>query len=229
MHGTWDLALLTPVERSGPLREGVKDALIELIISRRLPAGHHLVEVDLAQRLHVSRSPVREALQALHREGWVDFKPSRGAFVHDPTEEEADEVFAVRVILEVHSARLAAQNAKPDDLDTLGQICHQGRQALAIGDQASVVRLNAALHKHITEMAHNATLADLTTSLDNKVRWYFTSIAMARGSASWDEHEALLDAFADNDADRAAAVMQVHTERSQRAHHEFRKQRKRSK
>ena len=75
-----------PLRRPGPLRQGVQEALRELIISRTLAPGQHLVESELADRLDVSRGPVREALQALHARGWVDMRPGRGAFVHEPTD-----------------------------------------------------------------------------------------------------------------------------------------------
>ncbi|RCV49507.1 GntR family transcriptional regulator, partial [Marinitenerispora sediminis] len=74
--------LTNRVQRPVPLREGVYEALLELITRRQLPPGQHLVENDLADQLGVSRQPVREALQRLSNEGWVDLRPGYGAFVH---------------------------------------------------------------------------------------------------------------------------------------------------
>lgn len=65
------------VERPAPLRQVVYEALAELIINRTLEPGQHLVEADLAEYLGVSRQPVREALQRLQGEGWVDLRPPR--------------------------------------------------------------------------------------------------------------------------------------------------------
>jgi|SRR5680860_87739 len=96
------------LERRVPLRERVYEELEELIVYGRLAPGEHLVEVAVAKRLGVSRIPVREALQLLHRDGWVDLRPRQGAFVHQPTLEEVEDAFSVRTILEVESARLAA-------------------------------------------------------------------------------------------------------------------------
>ena len=101
------------IDRPVPLREHVYQAMQELIISRRLAPGQHLVESELAQMLGVSRQPVREALQWLNNEGWVDLRPGYGAFVHPPTPEEADQLLAVRSLLESESARLAAKHATP--------------------------------------------------------------------------------------------------------------------
>jgi DNA-binding GntR family transcriptional regulator len=213
---------LTPLDRPGPLRSQVKDALIELIISRQLPPGQHLVEADIAGKLQVSRQPVREALQALQADGWVDLRPGRGAFVHDPTVAEVDEVFAVRIVLEEQSAGLAAGNATPSDVEALRAICGQGRATLAAGDADGLVLLNAMLHRRVSELSGNRILGEFISSLDRRVRWYFTEIAMTRGARSWDEHEQLCDALAAQDSKRAAQVMRTHTAHSRAAYHEVR-------
>src|SRR5258708_37270649 len=103
-----------PVERPAPLREAVYNALVEMIITAELQPGEHLVENDLAAQLGVSRQPVREALQRMQTEGWVDLRPALGAFVHVPTEDEADQLLAARTLLETESARLAAEHATPE-------------------------------------------------------------------------------------------------------------------
>src|SRR5690625_3957316 len=70
-----------PLSRPTPLRESVYEALTEMIIAGSLQPGQHLVEVDLATMLGTSRQPVREALQRLHNQGWVDLRPGFGAMV----------------------------------------------------------------------------------------------------------------------------------------------------
>ena len=213
---------LTPLDRPGPLRSQVKDALIELIISRQLAPGEHMVEADIAGKLQVSRQPVREALQALQSEGWVDLRPGRGAFVHDPTVAEVDEVFAVRTVLEEQSAGLAARNAAPSDVEALRAICTRGRSTLAEDDAAGLVVLNATLHRRVSQLSGNRILGEFIASLDRRVRWYFTEIAVTRGAGSWDEHEQLCDALAANDSKAAAKIMHTHTAHSRRAYHELR-------
>ena len=131
------------LRRPAPLREGVYDTLLELIITRALRPGQHLVETELAARLGISRQPVREALQRLSTEGWVDLRPAQGAFVHTPTEEEADQLLAVRSLLEAESARLAAANATPQAIARLREMCEEGVKALAADDVDAVVAANA--------------------------------------------------------------------------------------
>src|SRR5215472_4492432 len=124
--------LIRPVERPAPLRQSVYEALVELVIAGRLTPGQHLVETDLARQLGVSRQPVREALHRLEAEGWVDLRPSQGAFVHVPTDSEVNELLDVRALLEAETARLAAASRGPDpqirpaQVARLREICREG-------------------------------------------------------------------------------------------------------
>ena len=78
------------IARPLPLRESVYNAILDMIVGGELRPGQHLVENELAVSLGVSRQPVREALQWLNKDSWVDLRPGLGAFVHAPTTEEAD-------------------------------------------------------------------------------------------------------------------------------------------
>jgi DNA-binding GntR family transcriptional regulator len=205
------------VARPAPLREAVYESLTDLIITRALRPGQHLVESELADQLGVSRQPVREALQRLQTEGWVDLRPAQGAFVHEPTEGEVDQLLAVRCLLETESARLAAQSATPADVKQLRRVLREGRAALAAGDIPTVVRANSELHGLVTEMSGNAVLAELIGLVDRRVRWYFTPIARTRGTVSWREHAELIDAIAHGDEQRAADTMRRHTEATRAA------------
>lgn len=204
------------VQRPLPLREGVYEALLELITNRDLPPGQHLVESELAEQLGVSRQPVREALQRLSMEGWVDLRPGYGAFVHQPTASEADQLFAVRGLLETESARLAARNATEEGLAALRELLEVGVAALDRGDTEGAVEANAELHRRITELSGNAVLAELAGQVARRVRWYHTSVADFRGRSAWDEHAQIIEAIAEGAAGEAADQMRQHTERTRR-------------
>lgn len=210
-----------PLERPTPLREQVYDAISEMIIAQELRPGEHLVETELANHLGVSRQPVREALQRLQTEGWVDLRPAHGAFVHVPTDEEADQLLTVRTLLEVESARLAAKNGTPEQVEQLRALQQTGVDALAADDEEGMVAANAALHAHVVTMSGNSVLADLIASVDRRVRWYYLPIARSRGKDAWDEHAGLIEVIAAKDSRRAAILMQQHTERTREIHHEW--------
>src|SRR3954470_15323480 len=152
------------VERPAPLRQAVFEALVEMIITRELEPGQHLVEKDLAEALGVSRQPIREALQRMHTEGWVDLRPALGAFVHVPTEAEADQLLAARSILEAESAKLAAERATREHVAHLRELQRVGEEALAVDDQEVLLSANASLHGYIVGMSGNQVLVDLRRS-----------------------------------------------------------------
>ena len=212
-----------PLERPAPLRQAVYDRLAEMIVTRELQPGEHLVETDLAAQLGVSRQPVREALQRLQNEGWVDLRPALGAFVHTPTDAEADQLLAVRTLLESESARLAAQQATPELVEHLWELQRNGEQALAADDREGLVAANAALHAYVVNMSANTVLADLIASVDRRVRWYYMPIARTRGKDAWDEHAQLIEAIARRNSRRAGDLMRRHTERTREIYRERRR------
>ncbi|MFC4504305.1 MULTISPECIES: GntR family transcriptional regulator [Streptomyces] len=207
------------LERPGPLRDRVYEALLELITTRALQPGQHLVESELASHLGVSRQPVREALQRLNTEGWVDLRPAQGAFVHEPTEEEADQLLTVRTLLEAEAARLAAAHADETDIHDLDGILALGLQAVADDDVDAAVALNARFHAKIMELAGNAVLAELAAQVDRRVRWYYTPVARQRGEQSWIEHRDLITAILNRDEQLATRLMREHTEHTRRSYH----------
>ncbi|WP_371749177.1 GntR family transcriptional regulator [Streptomyces sp. NBC_00280] len=208
------------LERPGPLRDRVYEALLELITTRALQPGQHLVESELAGHLGVSRQPVREALQRLNTDGWVDLRPAQGAFVHEPTEAEADQLLTVRTLLEAEAARLAAANASAPAIAVLEELCAEGERAVAADDVDAAVAMNARLHAKIMELAGNAVLAELAAQVDRRVRWYYTPVARQRGQQSWIEHRELIAAIADRDERRATEIMRAHTEHTRKMYHE---------
>jgi DNA-binding GntR family transcriptional regulator len=207
------------VERPVPLRQSVYEALVELVVGGGLRPGQHLVESDLARQLGVSRQPVREALHRLEAEGWVDLRPSQGAFVHVPTDREVDQLLDVRELLEAETARLAARSVTPEAIAALRAIWQDGVAATESGDVDRVVAANSALHAEIAALAGNDVLADLAGIVSRRMRWYYRLVAPARGHESWAEHQQLIEAVEAGDEERAAAIARTHNERTRTAYH----------
>jgi DNA-binding GntR family transcriptional regulator len=208
------------LKRPAPQRESVYEALTEMIIAGSLEPGQHLVEVQLASMLGVSRQPIREALQRLRNEGWVDMRPGFGATVHIPDEDEVDQLLGARAALESESARLAAGHATGDAIKTLRSVCQEGSDLLKRGDIDGAVRANADFHRLVSEISGNRYLTDFTAQVDRRVRWYYTPVAQRRGQASWREHVQVIKAIQAGDAELAARVMREHTEHTRRSYHE---------
>jgi DNA-binding GntR family transcriptional regulator len=214
-----DVQPIRPVERPVPLRQSVYEALVELVVGGGLRPGQHLIESDLARQLGVSRQPVREALHRLEAEGWVDLRPSQGAFVHVPTDREVNQLLDVRELLEAETARLAARSATPEAVAALRAIWEDGMAAAKAGDFDRSAVANNAFHAEVAARAGNDVLADLAGIVSRRTRWHYRLVAPARGHGSWAEHQQLIDAIEAGDEERAAAIARAHNERTRTAYH----------
>jgi DNA-binding GntR family transcriptional regulator len=199
-----------------PLRRLVYEALLGLLTTGDLAPGQQLVEDELAKRLGVSRQPVREALHWLHTEGWVDLRPRQGAFVHLPDEDAADQLLAMRCLLETEAARLAALRSTASDPLRLRELCEQGRAAVAARDIQGQVRANARLHALITQLSGNQVLIEFAEQVERRARWCAAMATRLRGEESWKEHADLVEAIARNNGEEAARILRAHTERTRR-------------
>ncbi len=200
------------------LRDQVYQTLENLIISGTLRPGERLAEEDLAQRLGVSRNPVREALAGLSRAGWVELRPRHGASVRRRTAAQAEQFFQVRRLLEVDSARLAAARATPETVAPLQTVLRQGCAALAASDAEALLALNSQFHAEVVKLAGNEFLGELLGMLDKRLRWYFSSVVVIRGPDSWREHARLVEVIAANDEAGAVEAMAAHTEATRLAY-----------
>ncbi len=217
---TMTVAMIRPLQRPVPLRQSVYDALIDLIVGGELPPGQHMVETDLAHQLGVSRQPIREALHRMEAEGWVDLRPSQGAFVHVPTDSEVDDLLDVRALLEAETGRLAAaRRVTPAQLARLREICRDGEAAAEAGDFGAAVAANNAFHAEVAAVGGNAVLAELADIVGRRVQWYYRMVAPERGHGSWAEHAEMIEAIEAGDADRAQVLARKHTERTRLAYH----------
>jgi DNA-binding GntR family transcriptional regulator len=217
---TMGAAMIRPLQRPVPLRQSVYDALVDLIVGGELPPGQHMVETDLARQLGVSRQPIREALHRMEAEGWVDLRPSQGAFVHVPTDQEVDELLDVRALLEAETARLAAaRTASAGQLARLREICREGQAAAETDDFGTAVAANNVFHAEIAAIGGNAVLAELADIVGRRVQWYYRMVAPERGHGSWAEHAEMIDAIEAGDPERAQALARRHTERTRQAYH----------
>jgi DNA-binding GntR family transcriptional regulator len=206
------------VTRPVPLRQAVYDTLAELIASGSLKPGQHLVESELAEQLGVSRQPIREALQRLQADGWVELRPAYGAYVHTPTSEEVDQLLGVRSALEAYSAREAAARRTDEGIRRLRKLHEAGVAALAADDERALVDANTAFHAGIVEISGNKVLAELIGQVQRRVRWYYTPIARPRGREAWNEHADLIRAISEGDVPAAEQMMRSHTERTTEFH-----------
>lgn len=201
---------LRRLEETPPLRERVHEQLESLIAAGSLRPGMRLVEGDLAQTLGVSRGPIREALQVLARDGFVDLRPRQGAFVHVPTAKEIDDFYDVRRAIETEAARLAALRITPEAAARLTDVINTAEGLLDRGEDPSSVSDRPSLHVQITIAADNPLLAQMLGTLNRRSTWYMSRFEPRTRRKAWEEHAEIVKAIVSGDGERARRAMADH-------------------
>jgi len=208
-----------PMARNGKLlSQHVFEELETAIVRRELPPGTHLVEDEVALRLGVSRTPVREAFRMLARAQWLELQPHVGARVRLPTLEEVKDLFQMRETLDRRATELAVDRIRPDEIAHLEAIITDGWKAVEDADSDRIADLNFAFHGTIAEAAGNQLLIRILGEIEKQVRWHFTAVAVPRREDSWREHEQILEAIKDRDEERAGQLIVEHNRRTLEAY-----------
>lgn len=207
---------MEPVPAPGTLHgETTYERLCEEIRSGKLPPGSRLRETEIAERLAVSRTPVREAIRRLEADGLVDHLPRSGAVVRKLEYPELMELYEMRTVLEGTAARLAARAASPVELEELVAINDEMRAAA--GRPEVVIGLNRQFHKLLLDAARNRFLLRAMATVENTLLILgSSSMAMPdRAREAVDEHREVLDSLLARDGAGAEAAMRRHMERAQ--------------
>jgi DNA-binding GntR family transcriptional regulator len=204
-----------PVTRSLTSAERAVGELREVILRGELPSGARLGEVELAERLGVSRTPVREALSRLAAEGLVQIVPNRGARVATWTVEELEGVFELRALLEPELTALAVPQATEADADALDALAHEMYDVGCPGplqDLDALVPLNRAFHDRLIALAGHPQLAGALAGAIHPpiVVRNFHAYDGASLRRSLGHHIEIVAALRAGDAEWARAVMTAH-------------------
>lgn len=204
-------APVVPISRR-PLREDVRAALVRLLTGGELPPGSRIKEVELAERLGVSRTPLREALMSLEREGFIESRPSRGFTVLPLTVEEVRETYPIIWSLE----RLAIEQAADSSLDLRG-LRALNRELARATDPDRIKELDSAFHGGLVAAAGNARLTQLLDSVKAVAdRYEGAAFVMVYGRdeemirISRRQHTAIVAACARGDRAAAARLIEQH-------------------
>jgi DNA-binding GntR family transcriptional regulator len=199
-----------PFARPGLIRHEVYDHLKGEILSGKLPSGSRLAEIALAERLGVSRTPVREAVQRLAQDGLVEVMPNRGAKVKTVSTADVEDVYAVREVLDGLAARLAATHRTTAQLEAM-------RTALAKLERADPedfemqIAADLEFHAVIAAGSGNPTLtATLTNLSENVARVKLLSKHTNQSETTRTAHHQLLQAIAKRDAGAAEHLARAH-------------------
>lgn len=200
------------------LTQRVYQSLREDILSNRLAPGSPLQETAVAAALGVSRGPVREAIRQLDAEGLVSLVPRRGTVVSSLSREELIDSYQVREVLEILATRLATPRLSPKDLEELEQLNDEMRQYAAQGETDQFFTANEAFHALFVKCSGNNKLQESYYPLVNQMRRYRMSSVSLRGGfqRSCDDHEEILRAVKEGNAEEAARLLSEHIQAPQR-------------
>lgn len=203
---------LEKVETLQSLKDKAYTAIKDAILSLQFEPGMPLVESDLAQQLGISKTPVRDALQELEREGFVSRILFKGTYVTDVTMKDMTEVFQLRAVLEGLAAYLAASLFTDQELEQIAAHLDKAEAALAEGNLALCSQHGQRLHQAIIAKADNQRLTLILHNLDDHVRRFraLSDRISGRLNKSVGEHRRVLAALYERDPAAAEAAMRDH-------------------
>jgi len=206
------LALL----KSSSLAHAVQQEVERAILSGEMPPGTQLIEADVADRLGVSRGPVREALRRLEQSGLVRQHKNRGTFVHSLPLDEVAELFDVRAVVEEEVGRRLATTISAAQLKSLRAVVADMERAAKDNDSARYHALNVEFHAGLVEINGNRRLVQIHKQISTELSLFrrFSLSDAARLPASLFEHRDIIKAIATGDPRVAGQALRAHVEAS---------------
>lgn len=199
-----------------PLREMVFESLREAIILGRLKPGERLMEIQLAEEMGVSRTPVREAIRKLELEGFVVMVPRKGAYVAGISLKDIVDVFEVRAALEGLAAGLAAERITDEELEQLERSLIQVNIS-SEGNINAFVEGDSSFHNLIYLASRNQRLVQIITHLQEQIqRFRMTTLSQpGRTKIALDEHKKIVEAISERNAELSQTLAREHIENAE--------------
>ncbi len=189
----------------------IVESILSAVAEHRLPPGTKLGEEHLGEIFGVSRTVIRQALVRLANDRIITLEPNRGAFVAQPTVQEARDVFEARRVIESAVVARLVKAVEPAQLAELRRLIEREDEARAAGDRRALVKLSGEFHLLIAEMAGNGTLTAMLRELVLRSSLVIMLYEIGnRPACPPTEHRELVDAIAARDATAACRIMSEH-------------------
>lgn len=202
-----------------PLRDVVFNTLRKSILTGELKPGERLMEIHLADKLGVSRTPIREAIHKLELEGLVTMIPRRGAEVAQITEKNLRDVLEVRKALDGLAVELACDRITPEELERLVKACENFEAETKRGNANSIAKSDVALHDIILIASGNERLVQMVSNLSQQMYRY--RLEYVKDESTYErlikEHQAIYEAIRDKDKETGAQLMKLHIDNQEKA------------
>jgi DNA-binding GntR family transcriptional regulator len=213
MHDTEEPVATAEPKQRNQVNETVYQSLKRLIQTNQLRPGNRLPHEELAKKLGVSRTPIREALERLYQEGYVAHVPRRGFFVADINVAEVEELYQLREALETYALRKSMEKGVPaNGLKRLEDLCRQYEELAERNLTMERVLLDREFHLAMAALAGNGQIVNSISAVFDRIiqKRRVEGYVGSDGMKPYNEHVLLLDAIRANDAARAEKLLVEH-------------------
>lgn len=202
-----------------PLRDVVFNTLRQAILTGELKPGERLMEIHLANKLGVSRTPIREAIRKLELEGLVTMIPRRGAEVAQITEKSMNDVLEVRRAMDALCAELACERITDQETEQLRQACVAFETAVKTKEVKKIAQADVELHDIIVQATGNQRLVQLINNLSEQMyRYRFEYIKDAsQHQRLIEEHRVIYESILKKDRETASQAARMHIDNQKKA------------
>ncbi|NLD52238.1 MAG: GntR family transcriptional regulator [Clostridiales bacterium] len=206
-------------ELSKPIREIAYETLKHAIITGEIPAGSRIVETVYANKLHISRTPLREAFRKLELDGLVSCEQRRGVVVRAFTIEDIEEIFSIRNALWALIMPSIIDNVSEEDLTEIRELLTRMDAAQIAEDVDSLAKLNRQFHRRIERISGKKRILRVIDSQEEYIMRFstMTIASIVRRSNAHQEHHQILDCLEKRDLKRLDQLMKHHLEESKQA------------
>lgn len=201
------------IERSPTLDEGAYLQIKEAILSGMLMPGQPVVESQLAEKLGISRTPIRKAIWRLEQESFITATPFKGYHVSRIESQDIKEIYQLREILECHLVRATVEQFTDKDFADIEYALRVADEALERGDYIAFLESNRKFHHIFDRKFGNRRISDVLINLDEHVRWILATEVHDRQDivlASFQEHRLIFEAVQKRDVESAVSLMRQH-------------------
>ncbi len=203
------------IQNHKPLRDIVYQELKTQIMTGSIKPGTRIMEVDIAEEMGVSRTPIREAIRKLEKEGFVSIEPRKGVYAAEMSVHDMVEALEVRETLEGQAAELAAKRITEEELDQLKECTESFNKAVSDEDSEGMIKYDTLFHHLIVEASGNKVLVDMVSKLQEVVlRFRYLYFSDFRRSAQMPaEHKLIVDAICSGEPQKAKEAATIHIDR----------------
>jgi len=194
------------------LREQIVSSLRDSIIKGDLKPGQKLTEPELAERLGISRTPIREAFRQLESEGFLTVMPRRGAVVSSMSKQEIDDFYELKSLLEGYAARVATEKISSQEIEKLKTINENLEKAAEADDTELFFKKNEEFHNVFLSLCGNEKMREIRDAMVQRfLRFRLQALAVpGRKMESVKQHRAIIRAFEEGHGRLAEAVVVEH-------------------